>query len=283
MKKILITGASGFLGSELFSSLKSRYNVIGTYGTHVKPDLKHLDLEQKDEVTFKFLDEVNPDVLFHLAAEANINTCSENKSRSWQINVGSTRVLTEWCKQNDKEIIFTSTDQVFNGKGRMYEEKDELAPLHDYGAQKVASEMIVLSHSKGKVCRMPLMIGENGGYMNAFIENLKKGNAQQLFTDEFRSVLHIKDAAIALEQCMDWSTGLYHLGGPQRMNRFELGKHIVTAIDLDEKLISKSSHTKVDFKIPRPADVSMNSEKARLLGFQPKLLIDRLLQRDGDK
>jgi dTDP-4-dehydrorhamnose reductase len=264
MKQLLITGASGFLGQYVCAQAVSDFTLITTS----RNDLKNpLDLNN-EEALRSFLDKIKVDGVIHLAANGHINYCEENREETYKLNVRATQILAIYACKLQIPFVFTSTDQVFDGTKSFYEETDQPNPLNVYAQQKLQAEQLVLEN-KGVVCRMPLMIGEKGGYQKTFAENLLAGKEQHLFVDEWRSVLSAEYGAKALLKALQWESGIYHLGGPKRVNRFELGIQIAQNIpQVDLSLIKKASQKDIDFLAQRPADVSLNSDRALNLGFE---------------
>lgn len=77
MKKILIIGASGFVGKQLIQDFSKDYEVIGTYNSKQHNSLKKLDITNKDEVK-KILEEINPDITILASAITDLNLCETN-------------------------------------------------------------------------------------------------------------------------------------------------------------------------------------------------------------
>lgn len=264
MKKLLITGASGFLGQYLCSEAIANFELK----TVSRNDITN-SVDLANEVELKhFLQNLKVDAIIHLAANGDINYCENNYDETYALNVRATEILAQFAQTKNLPFVFTSTDQVFDGTKGNYSEEDLPNPLNNYGKQKLLAEELVIKN-KGIVCRMPLMLGEKGGYQKSLTENLTANKTQILFIDEWRSVLNAEFAALGLIKALNWPSGIYHLGGPKRMNRYELGLEIAKNIkNVDLNLIQKGKQTDVIFLAKRPADVSLNSEKALSLGFE---------------
>ena len=108
-------------------------------------------------------------------------------------------------------------------------ESDLTNPIMAYGRQKVEAEKAVLKVPKGVVARLPLLYGmpDNGlGFTNSWYRKLKrKHNSIWCFTDEYRTPVSGADAAHGLFLLLEKEVnGIYHLGGKEKVSRFEFAK-----------------------------------------------------------
>jgi dTDP-4-dehydrorhamnose reductase len=260
MKKILITGHTGFVGQSLCTYLLNQNKAIvglsrNNGGQEV---IKFLPCDLAETDSFQFLDDENLAGIIHLAANGNVGDCEQHPEESQKLNVRATQLLGAYAKGRDIPIVFASSDQVFDGEKGNYSIGDKALPLNAYGRQKLAAEESLLgTYSKAVVCRLPLMIGEHSKYIKAFISSLKAGKEQMLFTDEIRSVLHVDEAAKQLFKALTWDGGVYHLPGPKAINRYELGLQIAIENHLDLSLLKKGLQSDVQMLAKRPKNVSM--------------------------
>ena len=163
MQKILITGASGFLGWNLCQIARGTWEVHGTYDQHsIKisgVNIHQLDLTNADLVKAE-IKRIAPDAIIHTAAASSPNFCQTNQAQSYQINVVASQLLAKICADTEIPFVFTSTDLVFDGTKPPYIETDLVSPLNIYGEQKVAAEReILIAYPQATICRMPLMFG----------------------------------------------------------------------------------------------------------------------------
>lgn len=260
MYKILITGHTGFVGKTLCeAAIKQNYQVLGLSRTG--SEIQGLINFPRDLVTlenFEFLDSYALHGIIHLAANSNVNDCEKNVAQSELLNVKASVHLAAYAKLKGIHFIFASSDQVFDGEKGNYSPSDKANPVNQYGIQKLKAELEILqTYPKAVICRLPLMIGAEGGYEKALVENLKAGKEQTLFTDEIRSVAQVEEVANGLLKAMNKDGGIHHLGGPKPMNRFELGKFIAEKYGLDLSLLKPGLQSDVKFKAKRPKNVSM--------------------------
>ena len=116
MDKLLVTGASGFLGWNICVFAKEKWDVIGMHLSHDIP-CEGIFREKCDITDFTDVEEVfertRPDAVIHVAAMPDPNFCELNAAQSWRINVEASEHIASLCKKYGSRCAFTSTDLVF--------------------------------------------------------------------------------------------------------------------------------------------------------------------------
>lgn len=290
--RLLVTGMGGFLGYALAGALSSPRTTRGETifevtaacherrpmnfnGRRVQVNLAHQGAVQG------LLEAVQPEAVVHMAAISQPNLCERDAPGTAAVNVQATADIARWCARNRLPLVFTSSDLVFDGTAPPYTEADAPRPLSAYAHQKVAAEAaIVTPYPKAVICRMPLMFGYGGpdgqGFAHAMVTAIAHGQPVRLFTDEFRTPLSTACAAKALLAALDWPGGIYHLGGAERVSRFELGRRIAAHLGVGETHLLPLTQDALPMDAPRPADVSLDNRKALAAGFAPAGLDDAI-------
>ncbi|HBW58545.1 MAG TPA: NAD(P)-dependent oxidoreductase [Oscillatoriales bacterium UBA8482] len=286
MNKLLITGASGFLGWHLCQLAQTQWQVYGL--THSKAiNLANINLLKTDLTNIQALktlfQEIKPDAVIHAAAQSQPNFCQQYPDISYQINVIASLAIANLCAEFNIPCVFTSTDLVFNGLNPPYTETDPVSPISYYGEQKVLAEQGMLErYPRTLICRMPLMFGDvpnhATSFIQPFIKTLKQEKVLNLFVDEFRTPVGGSSAAKGLLLALETTSGILHLGGKERISRYEFGLLMADILDLPKHLIQPGYQADIKMFAPRPPDVSLDSSKAFNLGYQP-LLIEKELSR----
>lgn len=295
MTKILVTGASGFLGYHLLAQLSKNYSVEGVYYRQkfhfpsVKWHKINL-LEEKD--LEKSLQIIRPVAIIHAAAISNPNACEEHVTLSHYINVYATVSIAQYCKSMNIPLIFISTDLVFNGTMGDYSENDFCFPVSKYGAQKLeAEEFINENEQNSLICRLPLLFGFGPAYSINFLGDWLKKLADKeeviAFSDEFRSTISVNWAvrgivsalAYLLDKSSEHKEKIFHLGGSECISRFNFARLIADVFGFDDKNIVPKLRSELPMPAPRPENVSLNSSLASaVLQFCPPALSDQLFE-----
>jgi dTDP-4-dehydrorhamnose reductase len=268
--RVLVTGGSGQLGSHVLRELRGRDLVAwsgscagGLLGVPLVP----VDFTQPGAVAAAFR-AARPDAVVHCAALARIADCHRDPGRARQVNVAATRTLAEECERSGARLVFVSTDLVFDGERGGYREGDEAKPLSVYGRTKLEAEGAARAAPRSVVARLSLLYGPSiNGRASFFDEQtaaLREGRKVTLFTDEWRTPLDLTTAARALVALASSDrAGIFHIGGPERLSRYEMGARLAAALGADASAIVAATRGGVAAAEPRPRDTSLNSSRWR--------------------
>jgi dTDP-4-dehydrorhamnose reductase len=226
--------------------------------------LQPVDLATADATAAAFRS-IKPTHVIHAAAISRIDQCYAYPERASAVNTQGTRQLTELAAEAGARLVYVSTDLVFDGQRGHYTEQDPPAPVSVYGRTKAASEQPVRQYQRGAVVRVSLLLGSTligrPGFFDGQLRVLRERNKPfALFQDEWRTPLSQMTAATALLAIADSdSPELLHLGGPERLSRFEVGQRLARYLGSDPELFSPASQADFDAPEPRPSDVSLDS------------------------
>ncbi len=278
--KILITGASGFLGGYLAQAAQGKGELIGTYWEHPMTipgvELHRMDLTNLVEVA-QFVRKVRPQIILHTAALANLDTCETQKDLAWRTNVDATRMMAAVARELGSRLVHISTDMVFDGKKGNYAEDDATEPISYYGYSKRTAENDVLhAYPDALVVRVALLYGFplSGGnsFSTQIFKHLRAGNRIKVFVDQFRCPIWAGNAAAAIvELAIKSNRGVLHLAGSERLSRAEFAHELARQMHADAQLLEEISMQEVKWLVPRPKDVSLNINRVRQILQTPLL------------
>lgn len=288
--RLMVTGASGLLGHAICRMAADAWTVFAIYRHHVPqlPDISAIESDLNDpRHHHDLLRRIRPHAVIHAAANADVNACQNDPHGSEFINARVPARLAGLCARAGITYVFTSTDLVFNGRQAPYDEDAPVSPICVYGEQKARAEKAVLDACPGAlVCRMPLLFGAGpyagrhfSGHMLRAIRN---GDTLRLFVDEYRTPVDSDSAADGILTLLGRAQGLVHLGGRQRMSRYDLGVALARHLHIPAEMIRPVRIDDVRMAAPRAADCSLVSHKAYALGYRPASLevgLGRLVRR----
>jgi dTDP-4-dehydrorhamnose reductase len=195
MKKILVTGADGQLGSELKKLSKDEpFEFIFT-------DINELDITDIQACT-AFFDKVKPHFVINCAAYTAVDKAESDKALAWKINVDAVKNLVISSSLYDSYLIQISTDYVFDGKASTpYVEWDLVSPQSEYGKSKAAAELEALAYSKSLVIRTSWLYSTFGNnFVKTMIRLGKERDSIDVVFDQTGTPTYAEDLASAILQ-----------------------------------------------------------------------------------
>ncbi len=264
--RAIITGAAGLIGQYLVKAAPrwaSHWDVQG---------LTRADLDLTNRASIeRTWQSIKPTAVIHCAALSRTKDCEQHPEQAHRTNVEVTAHLAQLSQ--DIPFIFLSSGEVFDGRTGWYGETDEPNPINVYGQTKLEAERAVLQNSGHTVVRIVLTAGTSETGDRSFVEDMyrtaKAGRDVTLYADEFRCPLPAGVIARAVWELIDRKQpGLYHLGGSERLSRWEIGETLLPWFpELKGHLVTGFARNHVGSF--RPADLSLRCEKIqRLLSFR---------------
>ncbi|MDE2997502.1 MAG: dTDP-4-dehydrorhamnose reductase [Gemmatimonadota bacterium] len=277
--KVLIVGASGFLGRALCD--------VPVRGLHRVPaarnprppfpgsDCIRVDVTDAASVA-GVVSRVRPDWVINAAAEAGVDQCERNPDLARRVNVCGTRNLIRACESAGAGLVTVSTNYVFDGQAGPYAETDCTNPLNVYGRTKLEAEAIVLaSPCHGLVVRTAVLYGYRSGCRPNFVtwalESLRRGETIRVVTDEWANPTSVDELAVfLLGLCRREFRGVIHFAGLEFMSRYEMVRRICRCFDLNADLVVPVTSEALGQTAPRPPGAGLKLDLARKL-FNPAL------------
>jgi dTDP-4-dehydrorhamnose reductase len=284
-KKLFITGASGFLGWHLCKAAQLDWDVYGGVNRNAIdcPGITVLPINLTDQDALKdLIQALRPDAVIHAAALSRPNDCQSHPNESFAVNVQASLNLAEYCGALEIPCVFTSTDLVFDGLNPPYDEAATVSPINLYGEHKVmAEEGMKERNPKTIICRLPLMFGVTPyaqSFLQSFVNTLQAGQVLKLFTDEIRTPVSGQTAAHGILLALKQGPSCLHLGGAERMSRYDFGRVLAKVLDCSDQLLQACQRADVPMAAPRPGDISLDSSLAFRLGYCPAAIEAELQQ-----
>lgn len=243
--KILVIGGSGVIGSKAVEFLSKNHDVFFTYFKNKPPFANGylLDIRQRED-TVSIIEKLKPEVIIHTTAITNVDFCENNHHVADEINIKGTENVIVGCELTKSKLVYVSTSFVFDGRKKAYYENDEPSPATYYGITKNRSEeLIKQSRLSFLILRtdQPYCWIEKWQHTNSVvrvIETLKKGNILNEIIDWYNSPTYVLDFVNTASKLVEeQKEGIYHVIGPDYINRFNWALVVAEIFNLDKNLI----------------------------------------------
>ena len=267
MTKLLVVG-SGLLGNNLAKIAINEFTAFTTYNEHPL-DIEggksyYLNIANRMDVT-TLIQKLNPDYIIHTAALTNVDHCERDKRLAWNINVEGTKHIAEIAQKINAKFIYISTDYVFDGDRGMYKEDAPTNPVDYYGETKLEGEKVVKGLSDYIIVRPSVLYGWNPikvNFVTWVMQELKKGKGINIVKDQFNTpTLADNLAELILELIERDETGIFHISGSERINRYDFAIKIAEIFNLNKDLIKPITSDQLNWVAKRPLDSSLDTSK----------------------
>ena len=234
IEKILVTGAYGQLGSEIFFLSKeySHFNFVFT-------DVDSLDICDLNKL-YEFVSDADFDCIINCAAYTNVDQAENEPELAEQINSIAVKNLVSVAKKYELKLIHVSTDYVFDGKAHSpLSETDMVDPIGVYGTTKLKGENFVVdSNITYAIIRTSWLYSSFG---NNFVKTIKKLSEERdelsVISDQVGTPSYARDLANTILKIIpDLNAnkkGIYHYSNDGITSWFGFAKQIVSNLDLN--------------------------------------------------
>ncbi len=282
MSRILVTGASGLVGSRVALRLAGSHEVHGTYHRH-RPDFLGLPddrvhpLDIADLVAVReALDRLAPDTVVHCAAETNVDGCEGNPERTASLNVAPVREIAAWARRTGGRVTVMSTDYVFDGTAPPYEVDARRNPLCVYSMSKAQAEEAVEGVPGCLVARSTVIYGKDFGHQKRnfatwLLGELGAGRRVRIVSDQWNTPTISENIADMVERAVERGLeGVVHMASAECIARDEFARRIARRFGLDEGLIEPVATAVLRQPARRPQRPCLSMRRsAEALGMEP--------------
>ena len=240
--KLLITGASGFLGGRAARYFADRWEVLA-------PAHPALDITDGQAVR-SFLERERPDRVLHCAAISDTGTCERFPDRSRAINVAGAVNVAKAAGRIGAQCVLCSSDQVYFGSpvGDHHREDEVLTPQNAYGRDKLAMEAGCLAENPAAVLLRlswmydgeTLRAGEHGDFLRTLLPKLRAGERCSFPVFDRRGITDVHEVVRNLEGGFRLPGGVYNFGAPNDCSTFALMERVFARLHLDSALLERN-------------------------------------------
>ena len=267
MKRVLLTGGSGQLGTALLQKVEAY-----EFGL-ITPAHCDLDLSSTSSI-FGFLEGCSPSAIIHAGAYTKVDKAEIEPALANAINADATAVLAQIAARRGIPIMYLSTDYVFNGRAaRPYRETDHPEPVNVYGVTKAAGEeAIQTSSARYVILRTSRIVSPWGhNFAKAMLRLAEQGDNLRIVGDQYGRATSADDLAEAICKMMSRvldnhvaETGIFHFANSGVASWADLAREILRLSRLRGGPFAHVENiTSADYAAPalRPAYSVLDTER----------------------
>ncbi|HEY1196816.1 dTDP-4-dehydrorhamnose reductase [Flavobacterium sp.] len=226
MKKILVTGATGQLGSELSVLAPAYPQYEWLFANRNKATLDDLELLRSQ------LEEINPDIVFNCGAYTAVDKAESEKDLAFRINKEAVELIAKYAVENNVQLIHLSTDYVFDGSSSVALNEDaETNPINVYGESKLAGEVACIKQNPESIIIRTSWVYSKFG--NNFVKTMQRLMQEReelnVVNDQIGSPTYAADLAQAMMNIIEypkWIPGIYHYSNEGEISWYEFALNI---------------------------------------------------------
>ena len=259
--KLLVTGASGMLGSNYIKMSENIFDLTITSSSNNKYQL--LDLTNSTEVK-QILDNFNPDIIVNCSAYTDVDQAEKNKHLAHSINVDGLNNIIKYSNKNTK-IIHISSDYIYDGRTAPYTEEDTPNPINYYGKTKhEADNMLISSLRDFLIFRVNGLFSftNHNNFYNWVYTSLKNNIAINVVDDQISNPTYINSLVDIINNSilLDLS-GVYNYGTQDFISRYDFANIIAEYFDFNKTLINPIKTKHLEQLANRPLNTGLDCEK----------------------
>jgi dTDP-4-dehydrorhamnose reductase len=235
--KAIVIGASGLVGSHLLAACQKRnWQVKGTYNQFAQTGLLPLQITDAKRIE-EVLKEFEPNVVFLPAFRSNVDYCEEHPEETYQTNVVGSLNVAKAADDIGAQLVFYSSDYVFNGTDGPYRETDKPDPICIYGQQKLEIEQRIARLLKNHlILRITVVYGhepQGKNFVSRLVKTLKSDKTIKVPQDQIGSPTLVDDIAEASCRLVEVDArGTFHVAGSDRLNRYQFALEVAEVFNL---------------------------------------------------
>lgn len=267
---VLIIGASGLLGGNCLKVFgnDNKYNVTGTYFSFSVDGVRYYNtLDANDTENFD-IDNFKPELIIHTGALTHVDLCEKEPEKSYEQTVISTKNMINLANFHKAQLVFISTDYVFDGSYGPYPETAQTNPVNIYGKHKLEAEKMVLDEmDNALIIRITNVYGDEVRGKNFVARIMKTAMEKQalelkLPVDQYATPTNAYDIAKAILELNRLNKkGIYHIASTDYMNRVQLAQKVLSYFPQHNINVIPVSTEELNQTAERPLQSGLKSKK----------------------
>ena len=271
MPRILITGGSGLLALNWACCMRDSCEVLLAQHTR-SVALRNtrsvpLCLESTESLA-RSLEQLQPELVVHAAGLTSVDLCELQPELAQRLNVALAVNVARATRRLGISLAHISTDHLFSGTRALYTESDPPLPLNVYARTKLLAEQSVTRENPAAMIVRTNFFGWGHRYRQSLsdwiLASLRNDCKVSMFEDVFFTpILADRLASSVHELISHHCAGIYHVGGDERLSKYEFAIRLAHVFELPDSLVQRARISALNSKVVRPRDMSLDNSRAR--------------------
>lgn len=247
--KLLVTGATGLVGTQIVLRGSGRYPIVGL-------GRRELDITDADAVQRAF-EQHRPDAVLHCAAYTDVDGAERDPTLAFRVNATGAEHVAKAAQSHGTWMIYVSTDYVFDGTAASpYRTDETLSPLSSYGKSKLEGERRAASicPDRHTIVRTGWLYGAGKGFVDWARSRFERDEEVQVVTNQFGSPTYARDLAEGLLRLADGThRGIYHFVNKGEASWFDVGRAVASELGYVDARLTPITAEALERLAPRPS------------------------------
>lgn len=271
LKNILFTGGTGLLSSVWAATCYRDYKITLSINSRLLNskfvNYEIFNFENKKNLEKK-IQKYNFKFIIHTLGVTDIEKCEEEPILANKINYIFTKNIVDVCKKHKIKLIFISSDQLYDGKKKIYHENDKCNPINVYGKIKIKTENYIKKKLKNYLIIRTNFFGKGPNYKKSYsdtiIDALKKKNVfytpNRIYFSPISIYYLIK---ISMKLIQKGAVGIFNISSNERISKYNFAKKLAKEFRLNDKLIVKDKNFFISRQAKRPLNMALSNKKVK--------------------
>jgi dTDP-4-dehydrorhamnose reductase len=276
--RVLLTGGQGFLGSHVARGCPDWEIYTTSRRAGDAPRALCLDVTDREAVE-ETLERLRPVAVIHAAALTRPQACAQDPAEAVRVNVEGTAHVARAAARVGARLVFLSSDLVFAGGEKRYDEDATPSPTTAYGRTKAAAERAARAACPGvSILRLSKLYGWGGSsgpaWLEAIRDRLAASEPVEAYRDWRRQFLYVGDAVELLRRLLERAPGaegeVLHLRGPELLSSYEVARWVARLFGYPEGRVHPVERPRDEAASGVPDLIRLDGERVRhVYGLDP--------------
>ena len=282
MKKYLILGASGLLGSKLIAYTPQSHGTYFENMTNTGINMSYLDMNNSESFRF-LLEKIKPDVVINCTGMTDVDLSERLPEKCWKLNCWLPVTIAQECNAKSIKYVYISSDHFLNLSGAKLKERDVCVPINQYGFSKLSAEQVIYSVNKqSMIVRSNFFhfnLNSPKTFFDHLLDNIKKDIFSHSFSDVFFTPISTFQLAKSIQELVNIDfTGVVNISSSEVLSKFEFHNAILKEMNIHSAFHLPALLESIDLRAIRPQFMALdNNLLQKTLGIKIPSIYDMII------